>query len=108
MEISADSRDIGTIEFRLFHDTPKTAENFKCLCTGEKVGKSGKSLHYMSTKFHRIIPNFMIQGGDITNMDGTGGESIYGGKFDDENFNHKHSCAGLLSMANKGKNTNSS
>ncbi len=100
----------GTVEFRLFQDVPKTSENFRCLCTGEKgVGVKGKLLHYRRSKLHRIIPEFMIQGGDITHGDGTGGESIYDGKmFDDENFTHKHTCAGLLSMANKGPNTNSS
>ena len=110
MDIAVDGKDIGRIEFKLFEDVPKTAENFKCLCTGEKgVGVSGKRLHYRGNKFHRIIPGFMIQGGDITHEDGTGGESIYGGKpFDDENFIHKHESMGLLSMANKGPNTNTS
>ena len=95
--------------FRLFPDVPKTAENFKCLCTGEKgVGKSGKPLHYKGSRFHRIIPGFMVHGGDITHGDGTGGESIYDGLFKDENFKHKHTCAGLLSMANQGQHTNNS
>jgi len=109
-QVKHGEKDLGKIVMRLFADiTPKTAENFRALCTGEKgEGSSGKPLHYKGCAFHRVIKDFMIQGGDFTNGDGTGGESIYGEKFADENFAIKHTKAGQLSMANAGPGTNGS
>ncbi|KXZ55225.1 hypothetical protein GPECTOR_3g367 [Gonium pectorale] len=109
-DIQIGSEAAGRVVMELFADiVPRTVENFRALCTGEKgVGKSGKRLHFKGCVFHRIIPEFMCQGGDFTNGDGTGGESIYGDRFDDERpgLALKHDKPGMLSMANAGPNTN--
>jgi len=109
-DITIGGTSAGRVIFELYNDiVPLTAENFRALCTGEKgMGKSGKPLSYKGCGFHRVIPDFMIQGGDFTRGNGTGGESIYGDKFRDENFTSKHTEKGLLSMANAGPNTNGS
>ena len=108
-DVTIGGQAAGRITMTLAANTPETSENFRALCTGEKgTGTQGKPLHFKGSKFHRVIPGFMAQGGDFTRGDGRGGESIYGNKFEDENFNHKHTGKGILSMANAGPGTNGS
>ena len=114
MDIAVSNYYIGRVEFELYTmDCPVTCENFRVMCTGERqrssLHKSDVPLHFKDNCFHRVIKGFMIQAGRFLNdkMESIG-ESIYGGRFPDENFKHKHSSEGVLSMANSGPNTNSS
>jgi len=109
LDITVGTEYVGRIAMELYKNVvPKTSENFRQLITGEAKNKTGEPLSYKGSIFHRIINRFMLQGGDFENADGTGGMSIYGEKFEDENFKLKHESPGLLSMANAGPNTNGS
>jgi cyclophilin family peptidyl-prolyl cis-trans isomerase len=109
LDIKVIDGEVGRLVIELRKDVvPKTAENFLKLCAGRCKSVEGKLLTYKKSKIHRILPGFMISGGDFTKGDGTGGASIYGYKFEDENFTLKHSGAGVVSMVNSGPNSNSS
>ncbi|CAK8537495.1 unnamed protein product [Lathyrus sativus] len=107
-DMTVSDQPTGCIIFELFTDvTPKTTENFCALCSSEKgVGRSSNSLHFKGSSFHRVIPDFMCQGGDFTAGNNTGGESIYGSKFADENFIKEHAGPGTLSMESVSPGTN--
>ncbi|XP_010469089.1 PREDICTED: peptidyl-prolyl cis-trans isomerase CYP19-1-like [Camelina sativa] len=110
LDMTVDEKRAGRIVMELFADTtPRTAEIFRALCTGEKgIGKLGKPLYYKGSRIHSVSPGLMLCGGDILLGDGSGGESIYGGTFEDENFEKKHTGRGVLSMSNGGQDTNDS
>lgn len=111
MQIQSDAARVYRLTIALYSDTvPKTAENFRCLCTGERgKNENGKvQLHFKRTLIHKVIPRNLLEAGDIVKFNGTGGESIYGPTFEDENFQDSHHKRGLLSMVNHGPNTNNS